>query len=119
FVQWMLVGVPIVVVGLPLTHLVLTRLVFPVRMRRLAGGRELIRSELARLGPMSGPERRVALVALLTALLWLSQPLLAGLLPGLSDTTIAIFGAVLLFLVPSGRGGALLEWKTAESLPWG
>jgi sodium-dependent dicarboxylate transporter 2/3/5 len=119
FVEWMLVGVPLMLIGLPLTHFVLTWVVFPVRMRQLIGGRELIRDELARLGPMSRPEVRVALVTGLVALLWVTQPLTAVLIPGISDTVIAIFGAVLLFLVPAGRGEALLDWETAESLPWG
>jgi len=44
-------------------------------------------------------------------------------LPWLSDTLIAVAGAILMFVVPSGsndkKSKALLDWKSAEKLPWG
>src|SRR5690606_27130969 len=69
----------------------------------------------------SPAEKRVAAVFMLTAGLWITRPLLDELVPGLSDTTIAVAGALLLFVVPSGveRGRFLLTWDEAERLPWG
>jgi sodium-dependent dicarboxylate transporter 2/3/5 len=121
FAQWLVVGLPVMLVGLPIAHLVLTRVVFPIRIRELAGGRELILGELRRLGPISRPERRVALVFGLVAVLWVAQPLYRDRVPGVSDTGIAMLGALLLFLLPAGDddGEPLLDWTTAESLPWG
>jgi sodium-dependent dicarboxylate transporter 2/3/5 len=121
FAQWLVVGLPIMLAGLPLAHLVLTRVVFPIRMTELAGGRELILAELRKLGPMSRPERRVALVFGLVAVLWVTQPLYERWVPGVGDTGIAMLGALLLFLLPAGDedGEPLLDWTTAESLPWG
>jgi len=121
FAQWMLVGLPLVVVSLPLAWLVLTRLVYPVRLPELAGGRELIRSEYARLGPMSRGERSIGIIFLITATLWIVRPLLEDRLPGLTDTGIALAAALATFLVPVDlrRGVFLLDWKTAEQLPWG
>ncbi len=121
FAQWLVVGLPLMIVGLPITHLVLTRLVYPVRMKELAGGRALIRSELQALGRISRPERRVGLVFLLVALLWIAQPLYQRWVPGVSDAGIAMFGAILLFLLPVDlrKGEFVLDWETAESLPWG
>jgi solute carrier family 13 (sodium-dependent dicarboxylate transporter), member 2/3/5 len=121
FAQWMLVGVPLVVVGLPITHLVLTRLLYPVGSRELEGGRQLFAEQLRALGPMSRAERRVLAVAAGVALLWVGQPLLAGWLPGLTDAGIAVLGATVLFVIPvdARRGQFLLDWKTAERLPWG
>lgn len=121
FAQWLMVGLPLMIVGLPITHLVLTRLVFPVRMKELAGGRKLIRSELQALGRISRPERMVGLVFLLVAVLWIAQPLYQGWVPGVSDAGIAMFGAILLFLLPVNlrKGEFVLDWETAESLPWG
>ncbi|KLE31228.1 SLC13 family permease, partial [Aurantiacibacter gangjinensis] len=44
-------------------------------------------------------------------------------LSGLSDSVAAIIGVVLCFLIPAGdlndRAARLLDWKTAESIPWG
>ena len=121
FVQWMMVGLPVVVVLLPVTHLILTRVAFPVRLKSLPGGREYIDSELTRLGSMSKAEKLVAFVFALTASLWVFQPLISGYVRGLSDTSIAIFCALLLFLIPVNlkRGEFLMTWKYAEQLPWG
>jgi solute carrier family 13 (sodium-dependent dicarboxylate transporter), member 2/3/5 len=122
FVQWMLFGVPVAVLGLPLTHIVLTRVAFPLRLKTLPGSREYIDSELTRLGRISRPEMMVGGVFALAAVLWIFQPLLSRwLVPGISDAGIAIFGALLLFVLPVDlkRGVFILNWKYAEQLPWG
>ncbi|MBD3375141.1 DASS family sodium-coupled anion symporter [candidate division KSB1 bacterium] len=121
FAQWMLVGVPLIIIGLPLVFWVLTSLVFPIRIKTLAGGKDYIQSELKNLGPITGPEKKVAFVFALVGFLWVIRPLMAGLVPGLSDAGIAIFAATLMFVIPSntGKGQFLLEWTYAEKLPWG
>lgn len=121
FSQWMLIGVPIMLVMLILTWLMLTRVLHHVGTRELPGAREKIAAALTEMGPMSTMEKRVAAVFALTATLWITRPLLTGWLPNvqLSDTSIAIGGALLLFLIPSGKGGGLLNWEYAERLPWG
>lgn len=70
---------------------------------------------------MSKAERRVTIVFLLTAGLWIGRPLLSGLVPGLSDAGIAIASGLALFVLPSGstEGGKLLKWESARGLPWG
>jgi len=121
--QWMLLGVPVSAVMLVITWLMLTRLLLPVRRTELPGARAAIRGQLADMGPASRAEKRVAVVFGLTALLWVTRPLLNRLVPELqlSDTTIALAGALLLFLIPNGieRGRFLLTWQQAERLPWG
>ena len=121
FAQWLLVGLPLVAVGLPITHLLLTRWVFPVRLSSLPGGEAFIAQELERLGPWNQGEKRVALVFACVAILWILRPLLGKFIPGLSDAGIAVFGAVLLFLIPVDwkSGVFVLDWQTAEKLPWG
>ncbi|MCL7968740.1 MAG: DASS family sodium-coupled anion symporter [marine benthic group bacterium] len=121
FAQWMLLGVPLALVGLPLAWLILTRFVFPVPFEEIPGGAELIQSRRQALGPMRSPEKRVAAVFALTALAWMTRPLLQDWIPGLSDAGIAIGAALLLFLIPSGEpgGGRLLTWRQAEATPWG
>lgn len=121
FAQWMMVGVPLVAVTLPLTWLVLTRLVFPIRLREIPGGREMIDGELRALGPLSRAETWVGAVFVATALAWITRPLLEDAVPGLSDTSIAIASALVLFAVPVNlrRGEFLMSWEWAERLPWG
>jgi solute carrier family 13 (sodium-dependent dicarboxylate transporter), member 2/3/5 len=121
FVQWMTIGLPMVVIGVPVAHVILTRVAYPLRMRALPGGREYVDAELVSLGRMTRPEMIVAAVFALVASLWVFQPLLSGYVPGLSDAGIAIFGALLLFLLPVDlrRGLFIMDWKHAERLPWG
>jgi sodium-dependent dicarboxylate transporter 2/3/5 len=121
FAQWLVIGLPVMILGLPVTHLVLTRLVYPVRMKELAGGSALIRDELRALGRLTRPERLVGIVFLLVATLWITQPLYASLVPGVSDAGIAMLGALLLFVIPVDlrEGIFVLDWETAETLPWG
>jgi solute carrier family 13 (sodium-dependent dicarboxylate transporter), member 2/3/5 len=123
FAQWMMVGLPLTLVAIPLVWVILTRLVFPIKIREVPGGRARIRDELRKLGPVRPAERRVGLIFTLTAIAWVTRPLLGNYIPGLNDTSIAIAAALILFLTPAGgkRGGPrfILDWKTAEQLPWG
>lgn len=120
FGQWMLVGLPLVMIALPLVFVLLTRVIFRLRIGELPGGRELIRGELARLGRMDRAEKQVAAVFVLTAALWVTRPLLQTWLPGLSDTGIAIFGALLLFILPVDWRAwrFVLSWRDTTRLPW-
>ncbi|MDT8409404.1 MAG: DASS family sodium-coupled anion symporter [Wenzhouxiangellaceae bacterium] len=121
FGQWMLIGVPLVAVSLPLVFLMLVRVLFPIRLKRLPGGARVIRDELEKAGAMSRDEKLVASVFGLTAALWMTRPLLEPLLPGLSDAGIAIFGALLMFLLPVDfrKLRFVLAWSDAKKLPWG
>ncbi len=121
FARWMLVGVPLTVVSLPVVWLYLTRAAFPIRIAEIPGGRAMIRQELDELGPVGAGEWRVGLVFALTALAWMLRPLLEAVIPGLSDAGIAMTAALALFLIPvDGRAGTFtLDWETARELPWG
>lgn len=122
FAQWMLVGIPIAVLGFPIIYYTLAHIVYPVRFNTLPGGREYIEREVRELGSMSRPEAIVAIVFTMVAILWMTRPLIEKhLFTGISDAGIAIFGAILLFLIPVNiqKGTFMLSWKAAERLPWG
>ena len=122
FARWMLFGLPIAAVLLLLCWLYLTRIAFTVRGQQLPGGAAEIERQLAELGPMSGEEKRVLIVFVLTALAWVSRSfLLEKILPGINDTVIAIAGALALFVWPpvSRERGPILDWESAVRLPWG
>ena len=156
FGDWFLAFAPLVVLFVPLAWLILTRVVY--RFEEPAGkvgAREVVREERKALGRMSRPERRMALVFAATAALWVFRadvrlgdwviPGWSRLLLGeaardpawyaahkndISDATVAVFMAILMFLVPSGaarsKGGGermssdrfLMDWRTASKLPW-
>ncbi|MBT8462557.1 MAG: SLC13 family permease, partial [Gemmatimonadetes bacterium] len=124
FAEWMLLGVPLVLVGLPLSYVLLTRVAFPIRTRELPGGRYLVDREARALGSMSSAEKRVAAVFVLTALAWMTRPILirsVDWLSGLSDAGIAMSAALALFILPAGEpnGRRLLDWRLARDTPWG
>ena len=120
FGQWMLVGVPLVAVMLPLAWLLLTRVIYPLRSQEIPGGRAALDAEYRKLGPVSPAEKRIAIIFLVTATLWVTRPLLGPYVPGLDDAGIAVAAALATFLIPAGRGQRpLMDWKTAERLPWG
>ena len=119
--DWMLIGLPVVAVLLPLTWWLLTHYLFRLPSKLPGNPEAVIDSALADLGPAGKSEKRVASVFIAAALLWIfRQPL--GTLPGLgglSDAGIAIGAALALFLMRGGKGEPLLDWETAEKTPWG
>jgi len=123
FASWMLVGLPLSAVMLPLAWFALTRLVFKVDFVTSHEGRAELKRMKDDMGAISVPETRVAIVFASMAILWVTRPLLAKLpgLEALEDSMIAMAGALALFLIPSGDKAdpLLLRWKYAEQLPWG
>ncbi len=122
FARWMLVGIPLSAVMLPLAWLTLTRFVFNVDFETSGEGRAELERMRLDMGAMTTPEKRVAAVFLMMALAWITRPLLADV-PGLGaidDSGIAMAGAVALFLIASGDKSdpVLLRWEYAERLPW-
>lgn len=126
FAEWLLVGVPLVAVMLPLAWVVLTVVLFPpdVERSRVEGLLDGLRPD----GPMRQAEWIVFVVFCCTAVAWVLRPWLVELtiggsqpLDGLSDAGIAVVAGVLLFVAPSGRGNGerVLDWETARQLPWG
>src|SRR5690606_24439470 len=99
FAQWLIGGLPLVVIAVPLTWLLLVRFVYPIRVREIPGGAAAIDAEHARLGKISRAEQRVAVIFCVTAVLWIVRPLLDDHLSGLSDTTIAMAAALATFLI--------------------
>ncbi len=123
FARWMLVGVPLSALMLPMAWLALTRWVFNVDFKTSGEGRAALHRMKEEMGTITVPEKRVAIVFVLMAFTWITRRLLVEL-PGLSaldDSIIAMAGAVALFLIPSGDKAdpLLLRWQYAEKLPWG
>ena len=120
FVEWMLLGVPLVAVSLPITWLLLTRVLHPVATDPVAGGANMLKEERRALGPIARGEWTVGTITALTATAWVTRPLFESWAPAITDTGIAIAGALLLFVVPL-RWRPLrvaITWNQAERLPW-
>lgn len=121
FAEWLWVGIPLVLVGLPVVYLILVYGVYRPEFDSIPGGRRMFREKYTELGPFSKREFRVSIIFFGVALLWVTRPLLTGIVPGLSDPGIAMAGAVILFVLPaeSLRGDRLLAWSQAQRIPWG
>ncbi len=120
FGQWMLLGIPVVLVTLPVVYLVLTRVSFKLDRAPMPGMAQLIQRERAEMGPFSRGEAIVSIVFAVTAAGWIFQPLLARAIPLLTDTTIAMASAILLFALPVDwrRGEFVMNWESTRQLPW-
>jgi sodium-dependent dicarboxylate transporter 2/3/5 len=128
FARWMAVGLPVVIVFLPVTWLLLTRVLHPIGIARVEAGGRYARNALEGLGPMKSGEWITSVVFSVTAAAWIGRPLLVGIefgearpLAGLSDPGIAILAALLLFVIPVDRSRRIftMDWETAVKLPWG
>ena len=122
FARWMLVGLPVSLVMLPLAWLVLTRFIYPIDFKASEEAMNHIRAMREGLGRMSKAEVRTALLFGFLVLGWLSRGWLSNLsiLGELTDTGVAMAAAVAAFLIPSGKKGqALMTWDAMGKLPWG
>ncbi|HEY7884024.1 MAG TPA: DASS family sodium-coupled anion symporter [Cellvibrionaceae bacterium] len=132
FVEWMAVGVPVAAVMLAATWVWLAFVVasgktvgthLPASGELPGAKRSVFKLHLRELGPVSTMEKRVGMVFVLTALAWITQPLLARVLPPgvMTDTGIAIAAAIVLHALPAGdgKGSRLLDWEHTQRLPWG
>jgi solute carrier family 13 (sodium-dependent dicarboxylate transporter), member 2/3/5 len=126
FARWLMLGVPLVIVFLPIAWVLLTTVLFPpdVEEGRL--------EQLGRRGardrePMGRAEWTVLAVFGLTAAAWVTRPLLDDIVirgwqpfEGLTDAGIAMIAGVALFVVPVDSAWTrALDWDTAKGLPWG
>ena len=119
FLDYMLIGVPIVMVAIPVTWLILTRVAFRVNHDPPAIDTAALDQQRREQGTLSRQEKFVAVVGMLTAAAWMTQPWLSRIVPGLTEAGISVACAIALLVVPIDRNGAALDWKTAEGIPWG
>jgi sodium-dependent dicarboxylate transporter 2/3/5 len=145
FLDWSLVGIPVVVIFLPIAWLYLCRFGGPLSLGRIqfTATRSVIEEERHKLGPMSGPEKIVLIASCCLGFLWIfRKPIQVGsfTIPGwsgvfphadfLHDATVGITIAIALCLIPVNfRGGVewrgkreyfVMDWTTIQrGLPWG
>ncbi len=121
FAEWMLYAMPVVLVLVLVTWLYLTKVAFPIKLKHIPGGKELIRNEKKKLGSIRYEEGMVLVVFLLAAFMWITRTFLwQDIIPGINDTMISIGAAILLFMIPAKNvGGRILDWGASKELPWG
>lgn len=117
FLEWSLYGVPVVLLGVPLAAWIIARV---QRVAHHPFDIAAARAAIDAHARWTTPELRLVPVFLLAFLAWVTQPLVAPLLPpgSWTDGTIAVIAALALFLLPDGTGRPLLVWQEAERAPW-
>jgi sodium-dependent dicarboxylate transporter 2/3/5 len=120
FIEWMKTGVPIVMIGVPIMALWLAR-----------GIKEVGNINLPVPGVWSVAEKRVLMIFGTVAMAWIFRPFWTAWIgvTTISDSTIAVAGVAAMFLTNSGNdkgqvdakgnNDKLLDWKTANDIPWG
>lgn len=135
FVDWVIICMPIALLLLFALYLVTTKWLYPNKLASDDSTRHLMKYELQQLGPLSVSEKRVLVIFVTTALLWITKDLInIGLknefivrLFGpikLDDTIIALLGALALFICPSGNkeketSSKILDWSDTSRMAWG
>jgi solute carrier family 13 (sodium-dependent dicarboxylate transporter), member 2/3/5 len=125
FVNWMLICTPLALLLLAFLYLVMVKWLYPSKIKSNAATKQLIRTELTQLGPLSTAEKRVLWIFAATAFLWITRKFINDAQDyfKLDDTIIAVMCAVALFICPSGskdpRNDSLLEWEDTGKMAWG
>ena len=141
FSRWMLFAFPLMLLMLFICYVVLLKL-FKISFAASSSGERgsgVIETELQQLGLMSKAEKLTLIVFTLTAMAWMFRSVLNTVLADftvsiglielndgesltlLSDASIAIIAAIVLFCVPvnASRKEFLMDWDTASRIPWG
>jgi len=123
FLRWMSIGLPFSAVMIGISYLVLVKWMFPNRDLKFNASKEVIQTELQKLGATSGKEKLVLVIFGVTVFLWIFRTLINKLFPGLAltDTMISIFAALALFCIPYNlkKGDFIISWKDTQQLAWG
>ncbi|MGL2880596.1 SLC13 family permease [Helicobacter pylori] len=122
FAQWMVFGTPLAFIMLILAWLLLTYVIFPLKIKEIPGGKEVVRLELNKLGRLSQAEISVGVIFILASLGWIFLDTILkswGVKIDKIDSVIAMGVSVLLFILPANnQGDRLIDWGVAKKLPW-
>ena len=120
--DWMKFGVPLSSFLLMICWVYLTKIAFKFKNEEFSAGRDEILRQIKKLGSFSNEEIKVLIVFTLTALGWISRGSIEKIFPLIDDTIIAIFFAVILFIIPTSNNKSdktILVWDDTIKLPWG
>lgn len=130
FFEWMMLGVPIVVVLFLFLWFYLNKLA-PAGVREIAGAHEMIEREREKLGRWTRGQKSVMVASGLTVALWVVPGLIAlfagdqsniykSINSRIPEAVAAIIGAMLLFLLPGNlKGEKAITWEDAVKIDWG
>lgn len=119
FAQWFIFAFPLCLILAIFTTFWLTKIAYPMKAKKITEGKAFIQSEKTRLGKMSYEEKAVAIIFAVTAFMWLTRTFIwKDIIPGISDTMIAITAAMALYAIPATDGKRLLNADSLNEMPW-
>jgi len=121
FLEWFIFGFPVMLLLLFICWWYLTRWAFSFEQKSFPGGIEEISRLKNELGNISYEQKVVGTVFASAGVCWISRSfLLQNIFPSIDDTIIAIFFALLLFVLNTKKGNdKILQWEEAIKMPWG
>lgn len=123
FFKWMLIGLPFSIVLIAIIYFLMVKWMFPNTGLKFNASKDVIDSEIKKLGKMTPKEKRVLTIFAVTVFLWIFRSVINSIIPNLdlSDTMISIFGALALFAIPFNlkKGDFILDWSDTQKLAWG
>lgn len=105
FLDWMMIGIPMVIILLPLAGWIISRFYRPEVP--MIGGVDVINRERNEAGPMTLPQIKVVVILGIVVVLWI----LSTWFPMFDVYVVGISGAVVMFL----PGIGVLNWKQAQA----
>ncbi len=113
FLDWMKIGMPISLILLTLLYFF-----FIINLRGERNG-DKIHVGIEKK-PWSKDQIRIILLFLVVVLLWSFRTLIVDYTGfDYGDEHVAIFAAILMFIMPSSKGEPILNWTDTSKLPWG
>ncbi len=120
FFDWFKVGFPVTIILLPVVWFFLTKIIFKTPDKNSDALQITLEKLKKDIGKSSNAEKIVALVFILTASLWMLRKFINyNFELNLNDTSIGLFGALLLFIIPIKKNQRACSWETASKIPWG
>jgi solute carrier family 13 (sodium-dependent dicarboxylate transporter), member 2/3/5 len=134
FTDWMIVFMPLTIVMTFGLYWVMVKWLYPNKISHSAEGKAFIQEELAKLGKISLPEKRVLIIFVITVFLWITKDMINGFQKAivLDDAIIAMAGGLTLFIVSAGTKeviaateneddsqNRLLDWQDTSKMAWG
>ncbi len=132
FADWFIFALPVTVILFFSAWLILFLMYKPKASWKVLG-RDDFRNEYHQLGKPKSEEKIVLILFTILAFLWIFRAgfnIQSVVIPGwaglfhtpefINDGTVAIFIALLLFIIPSKsqKGERLMNWETANRIPW-
>ena len=120
FFDWFKVGFPTTLILIPIIWFFLTHIIFKIPNRESDALHKALRNLKEEIGKSTYAEKIVTVVFIITASLWMLRRFINNSFElNINDTSIGLFGALLLFIIPIKKNQRACSWETASKIPWG